>query len=70
MMSVYSDYLYAAARDVHVFDSLYILDKSYMYELMCQHYSHSVLLSAVELYCYKLVTRRHLHVMCFYFLAS
>ena len=51
MMSVYSDYLYAAARDVHVFDSLYILDKSYMYELMCQHYSHSVLLSAVELYC-------------------
>ena len=53
MMSVYSDqpaYLYAAAK-MHLTHYFSILDKSYMYELMCQQYSPSVLLIAVELYC-------------------
>ena len=43
MMSVYSDqpaYLYAAA-EMYYFSNLHV-DKSYMYELMCQQYSPSV----------------------------
>ena len=63
MMSVYSDqpaYLYAAA-EMYLTHYFSILDKSYMYELMCRQYSPSVLIA------YKLchTPPRHLHVMCF-----
>ena len=52
MMSVYSDqpaYLYAAA-EMYMYLTHYF-SYMYMYELMCQQYSPSVLLIAVELYC-------------------